>query len=160
MNRASGHYGNVLLTSLPVLSVERLDLSVSGREPRGALNVELDNHGKKLEVMATHLGLRPAERRAQIHALLQRLQASSGEHTRALLGDLNEWFVWGRPLRWLHRYFTATPTPSTFPARWPLLALDRIWVRPREKLVRLSVPRSSLMRRASDHLPLVADLCD
>ncbi|MBW6508577.1 MAG: endonuclease/exonuclease/phosphatase family protein [Desulfuromonadales bacterium] len=160
MNRTSGHYGNALLTSLPILSIERHDLSVAGREPRGALHVILDNHGKKVEVMATHLGLRPAERRAQIQALLQRLQASPGEHTKVLLGDLNEWFLWGRPLRWLQRNFSATPAPRTFPARWPLFALDRIWVKPRRKLVRLSVPRSPLIRRASDHLPLVAELCD
>lgn len=160
MSSASGHYGNALLTSLPVLSIERLDLSVAGREPRGALHVFLDNHGKKLEVMATHLGLRPAERRAQIHALLLHLQASPEGHTKVLLGDLNEWFLWGRPLRWLHRQFSAQPAVSTFPARWPLLALDRIWVNPREKLARLSVSRSPLCRRSSDHLPLVAELCD
>jgi endonuclease/exonuclease/phosphatase family metal-dependent hydrolase len=160
MSRTSGHYGNALLTSLPVLSIDRLDLSVTGREPRGALHVLLDKHGQKLEVMATHLGLRPAERRAQIHALLQRLQASPGEHTRVLLGDLNEWFLWGRPLRWLHRHFSATPALRTFPARWPLFALDRIWVNPREKLEQLSVPRSPLIRSASDHLPLVAQLRD
>lgn len=156
----SGHYGNALLTALPVLSMERIDLSVVDREPRGALHVLLDNHGQKLEVMATHLGLRPAERRAQIRALLQRLQASTGEHTKVLLGDLNEWFLWGRPLRWLHRHFSATPVLSTFPARCPVFALDRIWVNPRDKLVQLSVPRSPLIRHASDHLPLVAELRD
>ncbi|MFO7813946.1 MAG: endonuclease/exonuclease/phosphatase family protein [Pelovirga sp.] len=160
MTRTGGHYGNALLTALPVLSIERLDLSVTGREPRGALHVLLDNHGQKLEVIATHLGLRPAERRAQIHALLQRLQASSGEHTKVLLGDLNEWFLWGRPLRWLHRHFSVTPSLRTFPARWPMFALDRIWVSPIEKLEQLSVPCNPLTRKASDHLPLVAQLYD
>jgi endonuclease/exonuclease/phosphatase family metal-dependent hydrolase len=158
MKSTHGHYGNALLTALPVLSINRLDLSVSGREPRGALHVLFDNHGQKLEVMATHLGLRPAERRAQIQAVLQRLQASPGEHTKVLLGDLNEWFLWGRPLRWLHRHFSAAPAPCTFPARWPVFALDRIWVNPREKLLRVNVPRSPLIRQASDHLPLVAEL--
>ena len=158
MNSTSGHYGNALLTALPVLSINRLDLSVAGREPRGALHVLLDNHGQKLEVMATHLGLRPAERRMQIQALLLHLQASPEEHTKVLLGDLNEWFLWGRPLRWLHRHFSSTPAPRTFPARWPVFALDQIWVNPREKLARLSALRSPLIRQASDHLPLVAEL--
>lgn len=160
MTSDSGHYGNALLTALPVLSIERIDLSVIGREPRSALHVLLDNHGQKLEVMTTHLGLRPAERRAQTQALLQRLQASAGEHTKVLLGDLNEWFLWGRPLRWLHRNFSATPALRTFPARCPVFALDRIWVNPQDKLVHLSVPRSPLIRHASDHLPLVAELRD
>jgi endonuclease/exonuclease/phosphatase family metal-dependent hydrolase len=75
-----------------------------------------------------------------------------------LAGDLNEWFLWGRPLRWLHAHFEETPAPATFPARLPLLALDRVWTSPRSMLRRLAVHRSPLARRASDHLPLVADL--
>lgn len=160
MNSTNGHYGNALLTCLPVLSIDRLDLSVAGREPRGALHVQLDNRGQILEVMATHLGLRPAERRAQIRALLLHLQAAPEEHTKVLLGDLNEWFLWGRPLRWLRRHFSETPALRTFPARWPVFALDRIWVKPLEKLVRLKAPKSPLIRQASDHLPLVAELLD
>jgi len=39
--RGTRHYGNALLTRLPVLAVERVDLSVPRREPRGALDVEL-----------------------------------------------------------------------------------------------------------------------
>jgi len=75
-----------------------------------------------------------------------------------LLGDLNEWFLWGRPLRWLHRHFEQTPAPATFPAGFPVLALDRIWVRPRHLLRRLTVHASPLARQASDHLPVVAQL--
>jgi hypothetical protein len=62
MVNAETHYGNALLTRLPVGEVRRHDLSVSGREPRGALNVAFDLEGLSLQVIATHLGLRPAER--------------------------------------------------------------------------------------------------
>ena len=75
-----------------------------------------------------------------------------------LAGDLNEWFLWGRPLRRLHRIFSDTPHRRSWPARWPLFALDRIWVNPRRCLHRLSVHETPLSRVASDHLPLVADI--
>jgi endonuclease/exonuclease/phosphatase family metal-dependent hydrolase len=75
-----------------------------------------------------------------------------------LVGDLNEWFLWGRPLRRLHRYFKATPSPATFPSRLPLFALDRVWTHPRSMLRSLAVHSTPLSRVASDHLPLVATL--
>lgn len=63
---ATGEYGNAVLTRASLLDVQRLDLSVPHREPRGALDVLLDWGGAPLRVVATHLGLRPAERRHQI----------------------------------------------------------------------------------------------
>ena len=75
-----------------------------------------------------------------------------------LMGDVNEWFLWGRPLRWLHRHFQQTPAPATFPARWPVFALDRIWVEPRQALRRVSVHDSATARVASDHLPITATI--
>ena len=36
-----GDYGNAVLSRLPVQAVERFDISVEGREPRGALAVAL-----------------------------------------------------------------------------------------------------------------------
>jgi endonuclease/exonuclease/phosphatase family metal-dependent hydrolase len=75
-----------------------------------------------------------------------------------LLGDLNEWFLWGRPLRRLHRYFKQTPHVATFPSGLPFLALDRVWTHPRSLLKRIGVHRTPLARVASDHLPLIAEV--
>ncbi len=154
--RAGGHYGNAVLTRLPVLESASVDLSVPGREPRGALNVLLDAPAGPLRLVATHLGLRPYERRQQMRRLLA-LQRG-GASAMVLLGDLNEWFLWGRPLRWLHARFGRTPAPGSFPARRPLLALDRIWVAPRSMLRELRAHATPLARAASDHLPLRAVL--
>ena len=56
--RGDGHYGNALLTSRPVGDIRRLDLSVPGREPRGALDVTIAvRRGKTVRVVVTHLGL-------------------------------------------------------------------------------------------------------
>lgn len=174
--RRAGHFGNALLTRWPAGAVTRIDLSLAGREPRGALDVRLRAPVTDLRVVATHLGLSPHERRVQTTALVEALGPALDRATvsdapagpgpgpvqrtpvTVLLGDLNEWFLWGRPLRHLHRHFGATPAPATFPARWPLLALDRIWVEPRARLLQLRRHRSALARQASDHLPLVAQV--
>ncbi len=152
-----GDYGNAILSRCRATEVRRLDLNVARREPRGALDVEFDCDSQRLRVIATHLGLRPAERRAQIRQLLLSLRNASPMPT-VLIGDLNEWFLWGRPVRWLHLHFKRTPAPPTFPAGWPLFALDRVWVKPRRVLRRVTVHASALARVASDHLPLTAVL--
>ena len=73
-------------------------------------------------------------------------QATVVGYKAVLLGDLNEWFLWGRPLRRLHRYFKHTPHKATFPSGWPFLALDRVWTHPRSLLKRIHVHRTPLSR--------------
>ena len=154
-----GHYGNAVLSRHPVVSHRSLDLSVPGHEPRGALDAVIAcGDGVTLRLLATHLGLRPGERRDQVRRLLCEVNADVHRGPTVLLGDLNEWVLWGRPQRWLHAHFERPPAPRTFPAGWPLLALDRVWVRPRRCLRAISVHRSTLARLASDHLPIVAAL--
>jgi endonuclease/exonuclease/phosphatase family metal-dependent hydrolase len=155
--RAAGAHGNCLLSRHPIVECTHLDLTYQRREARSAIDAVIDCEGTLLRVLATHLGLRPAERRAQVRSLLKALEAET-PHPTLLMGDLNEWFLWGRPLRWLHRHFRKTPSPRSFPARAPLLALDRIWVEPRVLLQRLWVHASPAARAASDHVPVVADI--
>jgi endonuclease/exonuclease/phosphatase family metal-dependent hydrolase len=156
LRRGARHYGNALLTRLPVLDVTRVDLSIEGREPRGALDVLLGWQSRRLQVIATHLGLSPIERRRQVRRLLARVETRQADVV-VLMGDLNEWLLWGRPLRWLRGHFPPSPQPSTWPASAPLFALDRIWARP-EPPLHLDTHRSPLARIGSDHLPLKADL--
>jgi endonuclease/exonuclease/phosphatase family metal-dependent hydrolase len=154
--RHEGHYGNALLTRRPVLTVRRHDISVSRREPRGALDVDLDVPGATLRVVIAHLGLRPAERRCQVTRLLQVLRDVPLARSIVLLGDINEWPPFGRPLRWIHQLLGKPPAQPTFPARIPLFTLDRVWVHPHSALLVCSVHRSAQARRASDHLPVKA----
>lgn len=152
--REAGHYGNALLARWPVLDERRLDLSFRAREPRGALSATIACPAR-LQIVTTHLGLWPPERRYQVRCLLN-LFDMERVMPAILMGDINEWLLWGKPLRWLHAYFTATPAPATFPSRFPLFSLDRIWVRPRRALLEIGVHASRLARRASDHLPITA----
>jgi endonuclease/exonuclease/phosphatase family metal-dependent hydrolase len=155
--RKGADYGNGLLTRFRVISTKRVDLCVARCEPRGAIDVELDCGGTLMRVLATHLGLRPSERREQIQRLLRVLEGDRPLPT-VLMGDMNEWFLWGRPLRWMHKHFEETPSLPTFPSFYPFLALDRLWVKPRTLLKRLEVHATALARIASDHLPLKAQL--
>jgi endonuclease/exonuclease/phosphatase family metal-dependent hydrolase len=152
-------FGNAILSRFPVRSVERLDLAVAYCEPRGALDVCIDlGLQPLLRVVATHLGLRPYERREQVRRILAKVERAT-PHPTLLMGDLNEWYLWGRPLRWLHSHFREMPaSPRTFPSRRPLFALDRIWVSPAGSLRGLARHATPLARQASDHLPLTAEI--
>jgi endonuclease/exonuclease/phosphatase family metal-dependent hydrolase len=150
-----GTYGNGLLVRAGVVDVRHVDLSHRNRERRGALDVDLEIEDRRVRVVAAHLGLRALERRRQIGRLLNLLR----DHTEAplvLLGDFNEWFARSPLLGRLHRRFGPMPSLRTFPSRFPVFALDRIWVQPRASLLGVSVHRSPLARAASDHLPLTA----
>jgi endonuclease/exonuclease/phosphatase family metal-dependent hydrolase len=149
-------YGNAILSRYAIKDTRAIDLSFGSREPRGAVDADVDCHGHPLRVIATHLGLRFAERRDQIRRLLQVFDTD--RMAVILLGDVNEWFVWGRSLRWLISHFEAVPAPATFPARWPVFALDRIWIRPRHRLAHVERHDTPLARVASDHLPLIAHI--
>lgn len=164
------HYGNVLLTRLPIRARARTDLSRPGREPRGLIDVRLgltDLHraesdglvGRSLRCLATHLGLRPAERRDQIAHIAARLDARrQGLRDTTpviLLGDFNEWYPSGR-LKPLDARLERVARRATWPAVWPVLALDRIWYGGSLELESSWVVRTRQTRLASDHLPLMA----
>lgn len=158
LKRHDGHYGNGILTRCDIEATRLVDLSFRNREPRGAIAADLRLNGSgTLRVVATHLGLRPAERREQVERLVK-LFTWHEQDRAVLMGDLNEWFLWGRPLKHLHRYFDATPAVATFPSGMPVLALDRLWTHPGSILRELKAHDSALARIASDHLPLVATL--
>lgn len=156
-HRTTRQRGNALLSRLPIEHVRVHDLSHGRREPRAALEAHLRWGSSRLRVVVTHLGLRAGERRFQVNRLLGSFRLAVPA-TTILLGDINEWFLWGRPLRWLHRHFGTSPAVRTFPAWAPVFALDRIWVHPQPELIHISTLHTPELRGASDHLPVVATI--
>lgn len=156
---AKGRYGNALLTRIAPDDIQRIDISIAGREPRGVIQVKLALGSKRLAVLTTHLGLGAGERRRQMDRILANCRRIEADAV-VLMGDFNEWFPWSRPLRRAARYFDAPAisAPATFPSRRPVLALDRIWVRSSRPLKALWAFQDAPARMASDHLPLVAEL--
>jgi endonuclease/exonuclease/phosphatase family metal-dependent hydrolase len=152
------HYGNALLTRLPVIDFRLIDLSVPGREPRGAIDVDIDAGGRVLRVIVTHLGCRAFERRRQIKRLIEYIGKGRRRPT-VVMGDFNEWAPFSRGIRAINSHFGTTSARASFPSRFPVFSLDRIWVLGASRRATFHVEKSPLARIASDHLPLVAGIC-
>lgn len=151
------HYGNMLLVREPVLHLKRHQLSVPGREPRGAIEIECRVAHENWRIIATHLGLSRAERDQQFDQLVKRVQQPAEGHT-LVMGDLNEWWPFSRGLTALQQCTSRLPQPRSFPACLPLLPLDRILVSAPQRVRRIRALYTWRSCCASDHLPLLAEI--
>jgi endonuclease/exonuclease/phosphatase family metal-dependent hydrolase len=153
-----GDMTTALITRHKIGAVRHLDLSVSIREPRGAIDVDLEVGDRTIRVIVAHLGLRVREREQQIAGLCAAIRTSAPDQPVVVMGDFNEWHLHRSTLTPLDESLGhATPVPS-FPARFPFLSLDRIWASRDSLVTHLHVHRSPLARRASDHLPVQATI--
>ncbi len=155
VRRGSVSTGNAILSRHAVTAVREVDLSVHSREPRAALDVDLDVRGRRVRVVGTHFGLRGVERQAQVDRLLAALSEGDEELT-LLLGDFNEWRAGGHSLRSLAAAFPDEASGLTFPALWPVLPLDRVFLRRQGRIAQAGPHATPEARRASDHLPFRA----
>jgi endonuclease/exonuclease/phosphatase family metal-dependent hydrolase len=154
LGQPDGRYGNALLTKHKILNVHCHDLSYRRRQPRGAIEAEVEVERRSTaRVLVTHFGLSFAERRYQVRKLLAIIRRRPAPLT-LLLADINEWLPGSMVIRSLDAALGQSFSRRTFPARWPLFPLDRIWICPREAPVEASVIDTFLARTASDHLPL------
>lgn len=154
-------YGDAILTALPSRLIKAGPLP-SLCEPRGAIWVEVEASGQKIQVVNTHFGLRRRERIVQAETLagVEWLgSADCAAHPAVLAGDFNaipRSRAYGILAEGLSRQVMAIPARATFPARLPVLRLDHIFTNRQARVLRLDVIDTPLARRASDHLPLLA----
>ena len=148
-----GDYGHLLLCRWPLVEAVTHDLSMSAFEPRCAVSATAKTPAGDLRVVATHLGLRVGERSRQIRALCAAL---GNDRPTVLMGDFNGWVRYWSAQVLLEQEFAEFTKLRTYPARVPLLALDRIFCRPAGMLVSAKVFKSEPL--FSDHLPLGATL--
>jgi endonuclease/exonuclease/phosphatase family metal-dependent hydrolase len=151
---ADGNYGQVLISKWPMSNTEVLDLSYRAREPRRAICTDIATPAGPLRVVATHLGLSFHERRSQAIAILKRL-GSVGSTTVAL-GDFNDWIWPGSVGNRLKSALPAFSNHRTFPARWPMFRLDRIYVSPGSAMLNSRIDRAAC--GISDHLPVITEI--
>ena len=154
LKRRNADYGNALLSRFPGRRSASIDLTVAQHEPRNAIDVRIRSTALRCASWRRTSACVPPSGASRCSASCALRAAPLG--ARIVMGDVNEWYLWGRPLRWLHDRFAIAHAPATFPARRPMLKLDRIWAHPAGALPRLQAHRSALARIASDHLPLVA----
>jgi len=158
-----GHHGNALLSRLPITRHDNHDVSLPGHEPRGLLHcvIEVPGCAMPLHAICVHLGLRESHRELQLRMLCDTVaDAVPLDAPLIVAGDFNDWRRRGHAL--LRRCGLVEAfdqangkLAATFPASWPLLTLDRIYLRnaaARGPQVLSGRPWS----RLSDHLPLSA----
>ena len=160
-------YGNVVLSRFPIRVVKNHDISVAGRERRGAFHTDvLLGQKDAVHVFNIHLGTAFVERRHQGRRLSQRetgiLHGTELTGAKIVLGDFNEWTS-GLATRLLGSHLKSVDVTKqlkrrrTFPGLLPMLHLDHIYYDGPLELLALNVHRSRKSLVASDHLPLVAD---
>jgi endonuclease/exonuclease/phosphatase family metal-dependent hydrolase/glycosyltransferase involved in cell wall biosynthesis len=163
-------YGNAILSRYPIELLHAGGLpgifNRLGQEPRGALWVRLEVGGKKVQIINTHFGLIPAERRRQVEALMSEewLNHSQCCSPLILCGDFNALpnsFVCQRlsqSLKDVQLELEHHQPLSTWSSQYPLGRIDHVFVSPPIKVIGVKVGESKLARSASDHLPLIVDL--
>lgn len=148
-------------------------------EPRAAHWLRVDTGTTTMDLVNTHLSIHLVERIRQLQALLRARAGGSDAEPAApergpfsllplppslvLCGDFNAGFI-SAEYRFLcvhlqnaQRAVRRWPRP-TFPAMYPVLGLDHVWLGSAWKVVAARVSATKLERRASDHLPLVVDI--
>lgn len=160
-----GHHGNALLSKFPISHQANHDVSVDGRERRGLLHCVLDVPGEAhpLHAVCVHLGLMESHRSAQVRALCELIDRLPPDAPLVVSGDFNDWRLHAhhslsRCAGLREVFVEATGEPArTFPARWPMLRLDRIYVRGVKTQKPIVLPRKP-WAHLSDHAPLVAEV--
>lgn len=159
-NRAAsiGWHGNALLVKRHVEVREGHLLHIPSLEPRGAILADVAVNGEALRVVGMHLDLSGLWRRRQAHTILAHLHEREGDPPTVLMGDLNEWSSRGGCLRDFGAHHLFAPCGRSFHSSRPIAQLDRIMVTPDIAILDCGTHASPLARRASDHLPIWADL--
>ncbi len=162
-------YGNAILSHLPMRLIKANHYPARanerrGAEPRGALWVEVEFNGQKINVMNTHLGLTPGERRLQVAMLLSESWLGSCVGPVIMCGDFNAapWQHVCRRLRTTlldaQMQVLGHKPKNTFWGRLPVTRIDHIFVNDQWRVTSAAVVRNALSRVSSDHLPLYVDV--
>ena len=162
----AGDHGNAVLSKFPIIRTENRDVSVAGPEKRGLLHCVMRVPATDIEIHAicVHLGLKESHRSQQLDLLCKMVDTEVPMDVPLVIaGDFNDWRL--RAHRRLRRCAGLSEVfvnahgreARTFPARFPMLRLDRIYVRGAKvykPLALASKPWSHL----SDHAPLAATI--
>lgn len=161
-----GDHGNAVLSKYPIKRHRNHDISIAGPERRGLLHCVLKVPGPEIEIHAicVHLSLTEAHRRRQLELLWNLVREMvPADAPLFVAGDFNDWRGRAHDLladrARLREAFVEIrgKAARTFPARRPLLRLDRIYYRNADVV---SVHRhfESPWSHLSDHVALSAEV--
>ena len=171
MHYAEEKYGNAILTHLPMRIVKTGILprlkGKTNSEFRGALWVAVEVDDKEVQFINTHLGLQRRERMQQVDMLLGTEWLANGlcKNPVILGGDFNA-LPSSKVCKKLNNYLHDAQSTmkdhkpiGTFYRKYPKVCIDHIYLSSNIDVLDIQVPRTKMVQVASDHLPLVVDLC-
>jgi endonuclease/exonuclease/phosphatase family metal-dependent hydrolase len=151
--------GNLILVTLRVKVSETWCLRyplTPGRHMRGAAFARCSVKDARFTVSGSHLATDPIERPAQAAHWKSALSAVEGPLVAA--GDLNEGPGGGAWRTVADGFATPRDATLTYPATLPRQRFDAVFVSPDIGIESYDVIETDRARRASDHLPVLADL--
>lgn len=158
-----GHHGNAILSCHPFITKTNLDLTVNRLEKRGLLHANIMHNNTPIAILCCHLNLLHKDRIKQYQAIVRYVDNHIDPNQPLILaGDFNDWTKqadkWLASLQLTEVFKNNTGDfAKTFPAKLPLLSLDRLYVR------HLTIKKTIKFyhqdwQQLSDHLPLGAVL--
>jgi len=153
-----GHHGNAILVRRGITALAHDILHLPALEPRGAVVADIRAKGQDIRIVGMHLDLSGFRRRQQVRSVLAQINDRAPNMPSILMGDLNEWSRQGGCLgEFIGGHHDAHTGPS-FHSQRPIVRLDRIFVSHDIKILSAGTHNSLKARRASDHLPVWAEL--
>lgn len=158
-----GDHGNAILSKYPIIRFQNLDVSIGRIEQRGFLHTVLKIPGhEEVHAICVHLGLRENHRKQQLLLLCKLVESFPTSAPVIIAGDFNDWRkradIILEKCNMQEAFVNEHGKPAkSFPARWPLLCLDRVYVRnatTHNPQVLFQRPWSHL----SDHVPLAVEI--
>jgi endonuclease/exonuclease/phosphatase family metal-dependent hydrolase len=162
-----GHHGNAILSQSQIIEWENIDISNNRLERRGMLHATIANRfdpSRPLHAICVHLDLFEGGRKQQLKKIAARIRSHVPDDCSLIVaGDFNDWREIATPFfadelgvheafRSLHGHHA-----TSFPAWFPFLKLDRIYLRGFESVEAKCLthpPWSSL----SDHGAILATI--
>src|SRR6187402_1332672 len=155
-----GHYGNAILSRFPFAVRSEGSLARRRGEQRAVQWLKVNLGGCEVSVLNTHLSIHFRERLLQIRQLLSAewLAGAEPDVPLVIFGDLNSNRMSPVYRGLAHHLVDAQRANggrarATWPSLRPLLRIDHLFVSRSLRVARCEVPRDSLSRVASDHLP-------
>jgi endonuclease/exonuclease/phosphatase family metal-dependent hydrolase len=161
-----GHHGNALMSKFEIIEHQNHDCSIVGPEKRGLLHCVLKVPGfpHSVHAICVHLGLAESHRQQQLDLLCQITHTEvPADAPLIVAGDFNDWRQRANDKLWkeagLREIFVTAygESAKTFPSIFPVLSLDRIYVRNCSVHLPVVLPRRP-WSHLSDHAPLVAEI--
>ncbi len=157
-----GHPGNAILSKFELLACSNTNISATKISNRGLLYSKIIIPGfiKPVHLICTHFGLLKKERQEQFSMLNDFISENIAENESVILaGDFNDWRSRSQTLLshelGLSEVFNIQKGSyaKSFPAKFPLLKVDRIYNRG----LRTELCEVIKVKGLSDHLPLYAE---